>query len=334
MKRTICILAMGLLIGGAIAVAQDTDPLQGNWEGKFTQKAWNDKPVSAKVVTQGKGGYRTILAVPTGDGKSVEVAMTGAMEKDEVELSGAADLGAAAGGACEVKVKIKGGKMTGKISGRNAPGAFEMSRIEKKPPTLGAQPPAGAIVLFDGKNTDAWKLTDPAKGTMWAIVEGAMEVRKSNIVSNQEFGDHKLHIEFRTPLMADKRGQARGNSGVYIHGRYEVQVLDSFGLPIADNECGGIYKKATPKANACLPPTEWQTYDITFRAPKFDESGKKVKNAVINVEQNGIVIHDNVELDGTTPGGVSGDESKTGPLLLQDHSNKVQYRNIWVQPLQ
>lgn len=129
---------MGLLIGGAIAVAQDTDPLQGNWEGKFTQKAWKDKPVSAKVVAQGKGGYRAILAVPAGDGKSVEVAMTGAMEKDEVGLSGAGDLGAAVGGACEVKAKIKGGKVTGKISGRNAPGEFEMARIEKKPPTLGA----------------------------------------------------------------------------------------------------------------------------------------------------------------------------------------------------
>ena len=330
MRRAVCMLAVALLICGGVAVGQDTDPIQGNWEGKFTKKEWSEKVIAAKVVAQGKGGYKTILEIPTKQGKAVEVVMLGTLEKGKIEFSGTTNLGADAGGACEVKMGIKGSNTSGKITGKNAPGPFEMARVEKRSKSLGEKPPQGASVLLDGKNLDAWKPTQ----IPWKILDdGSMEVGKGNIVSKQEFGDQKLHIEFWVPLMAEKRGQARGNSGVYVQGRYEVQVLDSFGLPIADNECGGIYKKATPKVNACLPPTEWQTYDITFHAPKFDESGKKIKNAVITAEQNGIVIHDNVELDGTTPGGVSGDEAKAGPLLLQDHGNKVRYRNIWVQPL-
>jgi hypothetical protein len=330
MKRTVCVLAVGLLICGGIAVAQGTDAIQGNWEGKLTKKGGEEASIAAKVVAQGKGGYKMILEIPIEEGKVVEAVMLGTMERDKVEFSGEADLGAEAGGACEVKARIKGDKMTGKISGKSAPGAFELVRTQEKSKTLGAQPPQGAVVLADGKNLDAWKPTE----IPWKILDdGSMEVGKGNIVSKQEFGDQKLHVEFWIPLLAEKRGQARGNSGVYVEGRYEIQVLDSFGLPTRDNECGGIYKKATPKTNACLPPTEWQTYDITFHAPKFDDSGKKIGNAVITVEQNGIVIHDNVELDGTTPGGVSGDEAKAGPLLFQDHGNKVRYRNIWVQPL-
>jgi len=128
--------------------------------------------------------------------------------------------------------------------------------------------------------------------------------------------------------------QSRGNSGVYVQGRYEVQVLDSFAEPPADNYCGGIYKIAAPLVNACLPPGEWQTYDITFYAPRYDDSGKKIKNAQITVYHNGTLIHDKLELPHPTPGGVSETEAKTGPLYLQNHGDAVQYRNIWVEPLE
>jgi hypothetical protein len=189
-------------------------------------------------------------------------------------------------------------------------------------------PPADAVVLFDGTNQDKWQAA-PAK---WSLDNGAMTVGDPQILTTDEYGAGKYHIEFRTPLMARERGQGRGNSGVYILGRYEVQVLDSFGLPPADNEAGGIYKKATPKVNASLPPGEWQTYDITFHPAKFDESGRKTQSATITVEHNGIVIHDNVTLDSPTPGGVSEQDAEKGPLLLQNHGNPVSYRNIWYQP--
>jgi len=325
-------LALTMILVAGLAMAQQvaTDPVQGNWKGQFTDRAWKDVPLSAKIVGDGKGLYRVFVEITDRDGKSATTLARGAFDGKKFSIDCELDLGTGRGGACKLTAKGDGVHIAGKFKGKTAPGAFTLEHIFIQPESMGAKPPSNGIVLLDGKNLDAWQPTEKP----WTLVEGgAMQVGKGNIVSKPEFGDHKLHLEFRTPLMADKRGQARGNSGVYVFGRYEVQVLDSFGLPTADNECGGIYKKAVPKTNACLPPTEWQTYDITFHAPRFDAAGAKVKNAIIKVELNGIVIHDNVELDGTTPGGVSGTEAPKGVLLLQDHHNAVQYRNIWIEPL-
>ena len=118
-----------------------------------------------------------------------------------------------------------------------------------------------------------------------------MEVARGDILTRRSFGDVRIHLEFRTPLMPEARGQARGNSGVYVQGRYEVQVLDSFGLESMDNGCGALYRIAPPRVNASLPPRQWQTYEITFRAPRFDSSGSKTRNARITVRHNGEVIH-------------------------------------------
>jgi hypothetical protein len=195
----------------------------------------------------------------------------------------------------------------------------ELRKVERTSPTLGAKPPEGAIVLFDGSSTDAWENGQ--------IIEGSL-LRATNVASKRRFGDHQLHIEFRTPFMPKARGQGRGNSGVYVQSRYEVQVLDSFGLLGRNNECGGIYSIAEPAVNMCLPPMAWQTYDIDFTAARYD-SGNKVKNARITVRHNGVVIHDDVELTQGTPG-----RHREGPepdaLFLQDHENPVAFRNIWV----
>jgi hypothetical protein len=145
------------------------------------------------------------------------------------------------------------------------------------------------------------------------------------------FGSHRLHIEFRTPFQPDDKGQARGNSGVYVQGRYEVQVLDSFGLKGADNECGGIYRATKPRVNMCFPPLTWQTYDIEFVQASYDSDGKKTKNAKIRVEHNGVLIHESLELEKHTPGKLE-EAPDPGPLYLQDHGNPVMFRNIWVVP--
>ncbi|MBN2455082.1 MAG: DUF1080 domain-containing protein [Sedimentisphaerales bacterium] len=167
-----------------------------------------------------------------------------------------------------------------------------------------------------------WNLTD----------DGAMEIRPGagSIISKKEFGDCKLHIEFRTPFMPESDKQHRGNSGVYPQGRYEIQVLDSYGLESKDNECGGVYKVATPAVNMCAPPMQWQSYDITFYAPSFDKSGSKVSNAKMAVLHNGVKIHDNIEIPKPTGGGMGKNEVARGGLYLQDHGDKVQYRNIWL----
>jgi hypothetical protein len=196
-------------------------------------------------------------------------------------------------------------------------------------------PPANAIVLFDGKSLANWISTDGKSPAPWKLVEGdAAQVQGGGILTKDKFVGHfMLHVEFRVPYMPQAKGQGRGNSGVYLQGRYEVQVLDSYGLDSRDDDCGGIYKVAKPLVNACKAPTVWQSYDIDFRAPVFKD-GKKVEPARISVKQNGLLIHENVPIPlDNTVGGLGGDPSTPGPIHLQDHGNPVQYRNIWLLPL-
>jgi hypothetical protein len=193
--------------------------------------------------------------------------------------------------------------------------------VERASPTLGAPPPPGAVVLFDGHGTKAF-------------AEGAPDPRgflAAGARTREAFGSFRLHLEFRTPFMPDARGQFRGNSGLYLQGRYEIQVLDSFGLESANNECGAIYEQHAPAVNMSFPPLVWQTYDIDFEAAKFDASGQKTADAVVTVRHNGVLIHDGVAISGPTGRGEP-EGPEPGPLLLQDHWNPVVYRNIWLVP--
>lgn len=206
-----------------------------------------------------------------------------------------------------------------------------VAKPEDKVDTPSTPAPAGAIVLFDGKSLENWAGKDGGPATWEILPQGTMQIKKGDIVTKEKFDGHfKLHVEFRVPYMPGATGQGRGNSGVYSQGRYEVQILDSYGLKSQDNDCGGIYKVATPLVNACKAPTVWQAYDIDFTAPKF-EGGKKVAPAKINVVQNGQTIHKDVLIPiDNTVSGMGGDPSTPGPILLQDHGNPVQYRNIWI----
>jgi hypothetical protein len=199
--------------------------------------------------------------------------------------------------------------------------------------TLGAKPPQGAVVLFDGSSIEGWVKTDGKTPAAWTVEDGVMTVRAKQgaIMTSKTMGDVQLHVEFNVPYMPDARGQGRGNSGVYLTGSYEVQVLDSYGLKQQNNDCGAVYKQVTPRVNACKPPLQWQTYDITFRKAVVS-NGKVAKKARITVIQNGVNIIDNAEIS-VTPGGVDTPEGSDGPLLLQDHGNPVQFRNIWAKPL-
>ena len=181
-----------------------------------------------------------------------------------------------------------------------------------------------------------WKLVENRQpgGDRWKLLDdGSIEMlpKGGSMVSNYEFGDGTLHVEFCTPCMFEARGQGRGNSGVYLQGRYEIQILDSYALAGKDNECGGIYQLGAPLVNMCLPPGQWQTYDVEFIAPRFDAAGNKTANAIATVRHNGVLIHDRLELPKAT-GGAMGKEVAKGPLSLQDHGNPVQFRNVWFLP--
>lgn len=199
--------------------------------------------------------------------------------------------------------------------------AHTLPRIQRQSPTLGAKPPEGAVVLFDGSSADAWN-----NGQM----DGDLLVN-SGPISKEKFRDFTMHLEFRTPYKPKARGQRRGNSGVYYQGAYETQILDSFGLEGRSNEAGGIYSIAEPKLNMCLPPLSWQTYDVDFTAAQWRD-GKKLENARITVHLNGVLIHENQELPKSTAAAKFGESAEPGPIYLQHHGNPIRFQNIWVMP--
>ncbi|MBN2307361.1 MAG: DUF1080 domain-containing protein [Candidatus Hydrogenedentes bacterium] len=329
MLRVLCVLSiLCAAMAPAFAGPASDVATQGIYEGSFSSGAWKGQPVVVQVVATGKARFRAVFPF---DASTPRVGVNSAADGDKFVFEGEVDLGPAMGGKFEVSAELVDNRLTGRFKGPGKDSQFRAEKVEKTPPTLGKKPPEGAVVLLDGTNLDGWERTPPK----WRLLgDGAMEVCGSNLVTKQEFGDCEMHIEFRTPFMPDSGPgtQGRGNSGVYIQGRYEIQVLDSFGVDPEWNLCGGIYQVAKPIADACLPPTEWQTYDISFTAPRFDDTGKKVKNAEITVLHNGIPIHQNLVLPSLTAGGVSGEEAPTGPIMLQDHGNSVRYRNVWLVP--
>lgn len=232
-------------------------------------------------------------------------------------------------------------------SGAQQPvGGWPQHSLERpKPPVervpaqqLPAPAPAGAVVLFDGYDLSWWQKSDGTPAG-WRIADGAMEVVKGSggIQSRIGFGDVRLHIEWATPKPAVGEGQDRGNSGVFLMGLYEVQVLDSYGNETyADGQAAALYGQFPPRVNASRPPGEWQSFDIEFRRPRFDSTGVLRSPARATVRHNGVLVHDDVALLGPTSNGRRDPyvvHANQLPILLQDHGHRVKFRNIWAQPL-
>ena len=314
------LVLIGASLGSACSHGQTfTDP----------EKAGEDFKIQGEYVGTLKDGdneaKRGAQIIALGDGKFKGIGYSGGLPGDgwkrddeKYEANGALKDGVVHFKSDDYEGTLKDGVIKIKVDGKEV---GELKKVERKSPTLGAKAPEGAIVLFGGKE-------DVDKWNNGKISEDGY-LMSTNPESKEKFGDHKLHIEYRTPFMPKARGQGRGNSGVYMQSRYELQVLDSFGLEGENNEAGGIYQIAKPAVNASLPPLAWQTYDIDFTAAKYDENGKKIKNARATIKHNGITIHEDLELPHGTPGRHA-EGKEPDALFLQDHGNPVVFRNIWI----
>jgi hypothetical protein len=324
MKRLVCSLLFSFclvsFLHGAPSKVSSADPSQVDADyaiqGEYTGSVKGEdgaKTLGCQVVALGKGNFSAkgfVGGLPGAGWNLNQEETVQATKKDDGSVTFAND---------KHRGIIKDGVMVIRTLAGKKIG--ELKRVVRKSPTLGAKPPKGAVVLFDGKKhgADLWKGGRQTEDGL--LMEGC--------TSKATFGDFKIHIEFRTPYKPMARGQGRGNSGFYAHGRYEVQVLDSFALEGRHNECGGIYSTKAPLLNMCYPPLTWQTYDVDFTAAKFKD-GKKTANAIMTVRHNGALIHDKTVCDHSTTASPLREGPQPGPVFFQNHGNPVRYRNIWV----
>jgi hypothetical protein len=282
--------------------AKDPDfAVQGEYLGEGALPDWPEGKVAAQVIGLGGGTFRAVLyrgGLP-GDGwkrGDDRVFLEGTLQGKAAKLSGE-----------KLTAKIADGRLV--LSGTDGKRLAELKRTERQSPTLGEKPPEGAVVLFDGRSAE--KFRDGVLTDMQTLEAGCTLIPQLRI--------GRLHLEFRLSWKPEARGQGRSNSGVYVGGCPEVQVLDSFGLEGAKNECGALYGRREPDVNMCLPPLVWQTYDIEITEPKPGDDGKPSGPPRMTVRHNGVVVHENIEVRAADQRG----------LNLQRHGNRVQYRNIW-----
>ncbi len=285
---------------------------QGEYTGTITTAPSRWESVGLQVVALGDGQFSAML-------HSGGLPGAGFNRRENPKYTGSLEGGRVVFSSYPTRIVVDGYEAI--VTDDRFPN-FEQGRLTKtqrQSPTMGMRPPHNATVLFDGTNTDHFvggKITPDG-----LLIEGA---ELKDLYSN-----FSLHAEFRLPYMPHARDQARGNSGLYLLSRYEVQILDSFGLDPVYNNCGALYKQRPADLNMCLPPLTWQTYDIDFAAPKFDANGEKIQNARITVRLNGVPVHNDVEITSKTGAGKP-EGPEPLPIRIQDHRNPVRFRNMWI----
>ena len=288
--------------------------LQGEYLGSIIDDCCRCQPVGLQVVALGDGKFQAVEYVGglPGYGWPIDgerLKFQGTREGDTLTLTGESQ-----------QITIKNGHSIIKRVGEYNREIGNACFVERESGTMGACPPCGAIVLFDGSNTD--KLKDAQ------VVDGLL---KEGFETKDAYGDFRLHLEFRLPYMPKATGQGRANSGVYLQSRYEIQILDSFGLDGEFNECGSLYRERKPDLNMCLPPLAWQTYDIWFQQARFDADGKKIQDAHLTAWLNGVPVQNDLDVPTPTGGGKRvGEKPFPLPTKFQNHNNPVRFRNMWI----
>lgn len=336
------------------AMAAELSPqIQGNWLGEWKNEGGMGGKTVAEITGLGNGEYQaTFTAYDSGEqDKGVfSFSISGySVNEEKVVFTQKIDLGRL--GNFSFDAEVEKGKLDAKYSNGNSfKGTIELQRIEKKVEEVGTKPLPGSVVLLDGKSLEHWVTPDdPAIG--WKLENGVLSSPQSDValpsteghlVSKSQFNDAQIHVEFRVPYLPEQRGQARGQGGIYLQGRYELQIVDSFGFPrskdaadeFSDHDAlGAIFQQRAPTEQPALPPGEWQAFDITFLAAKRDAAGKVTRPAEVTVLLNGVQIHDRVPLLKPTEGAPLQDDSTRAGLILQNGGQRVEYRNIWFVPL-
>ena len=324
---------IGLLAAGALAATASiahgaemkvyTDPDHADADFKFQgEYASASAKLGAQVRALGQGAFRTMFfagGLP-GDGWDGKTIIQKSPSTDNTTPADAR-----LDGDKVVIKQVYQAICDGQIlTGQTDTGVkFELKRVARRSPTLGAPAPAGALVLFDGKNTDQWQPGALMTPQHWITSAGGATTKR-------KFQDFTFHVEFMISYMPETQsiGQ-RPNSGIYLQQRYEIQILDSFGVVMGQHDCGVLYAQITPAINMCYPPLTWQTYDMDFTAARYDATDHRTKLGRCTVKFNGVTILDDVEIKGSTPGGIP-ESPDPAAIYLQAHGEPVFFKNIWI----
>lgn len=296
------------------------DPFFGDYEG-LVNRAGVTEPIAAQLIALGNNAFRLRLIDDFDKPGNALATLDSVAQESQLLFEDT-----------EWSIQVEDGTMVGQK--RDGSASFQLRQLLRKSPTLGKGAPEGAQVLFDGTDFDAW-VGEAGGDVTWTIQEGGVAQvtpQTGGIITRDLFEDFELHLEFRAPYSPGNDHQFNGNSGVFLQMAYEVQILASHGTEGLMNECGAFYNLFPPDVNMCYPPLSWQTYDVTFRAARFDAEGVLSEPARATVLHNGVAVHNDRPLPQTTIPEIPPPQGPR-PLYIQDHHNQVQFRNIWIKPL-
>ncbi len=320
------LIAVVIMTDAVVAAPVDASFTPDPWVGVYRGVGEGEAGqclAEATITATGAGRYQMAIRLPdAGETETIALELARTEGEDEITFRHRAE-----GVDWQGQVRLKGSETV--VYLKNEQRKFKLKKVVMQSPTLDAPPPPGAIELLPWREGEAPGMNEWSNNTWPALADGSMQVGRRDNTTRRKFGSYQLHLEFMIPAEPEGRGQKRGNSGVFLNERYEIQVLDSFGFGAEKDSCGAVYGLAPPWVNASYPPLAWQTYDIDFFGPLLDDKGRIMALPKVTVRHNGVLIHEGREIERPTDIKRFGHQGR-GRIVLQDHRHPVRYRNIWV----